>query len=220
MDDLPCHEAPCRASIPASLPGELQPGAECTCAPLHTQPHTAHVYSRMHSQTSLCTHPTHIHTQSHTFVHLYALTHTLSSHTHTLEHSYTQRIPLQNPYPRTFLSDTHTPIRHTFTCEYTHRHTSCTPSSHSHTHASHLHTHHPHAHPHSLVHICTLTQGSTDSHRPSHPRSCSCSVRSAPPQPLGALSARLYHGSPFRGAPYPHAPNPAGAAWAWPSEST
>lgn len=161
MDDLPCHEAPCRVSIPASLPGELQPGAVCTCAPLHTHPHTAHVYSRMHSQTSLHTHPTHIHTHKHTFVHLYALTHTLSSHTHTLEHSHTQRIPLQNPYPRAPSSQTHlhTPIRHTFTCEHMHKHTSCTPSP-THTHMRAIYTPiiHTCSHPLTCTHSYTHTR--------------------------------------------------------------
>ena len=85
VDDLPCHEPPCRASIPASLPGELQPGTVCTCASLHTYPHTAHVHSRMHSQTSLLSHP---HTRTHTITHISA---SLCTHPYTfLTHSHTR----------------------------------------------------------------------------------------------------------------------------------
>lgn len=217
MDNLPCHEPPCRASIPTSLPGDLQTGL---CARVHlcTHIHTQHMYTHVciiRHPYSLT--PTHIHTQSHTLVHLYAFTHTLSSHTHTLEHSHTERLPLQNPYPHAPSSQTHT------LPSDTHSHVS------SHTNIHHVHPHlltHMRAIDTPIIHTCSppLTRTHSYTHTQEHlltpipPRSCSHCFRSAPPQPPGALSAGLYRGGPIWGGSLPlTAPHPAGAAWAWPS---
>lgn len=184
MDNLPCHEPPCRASIPTSLPGDLQTGL---CARVHvcTHIHTQHMYTHVciiRHPYSLT--PTHIYTQSHTLVHLYALTHTLSSHTHTLEHSHTEHLPLQNPYPHAPSSQTHT------LPSDTHSHVS------SHTNIHHVHPHllthmraidTPIIHtcsPHSLTHIRTLTHSSIYS-RPSHPGAAPTALGQPLLSPLG-----------------------------------
>ena len=203
-----CDDLPCPASVPAPSQVNCSLGL---CARVHL---CTHIPTR-----HMCTH-----------VRIVIRPYTLTPHTITrtcapvctrpytfLTHSHTRTFTCIAHTLAEFHIHTHLPLRHTYTLPSDTHHT----RAHTHIHHAHphplTHTSEPlmhlsstHAHSHSLAHICTHTQEHLLT--PTPPRSCSRCVRSAPPQPPGAPSARPYGGAHLGWLPTPlTAPCPAGA---------